>query len=88
MLFKLSYLNLNFALTLGYLNPALNNPALMSTLAYLKEEEVYKDAKKNQANVQLPSQFKLGQQGIFFIWPKREFFSCRAKGNPERVLPM
>ena len=26
-LFKLSYLNSNFALTLGYLNPALNNPA-------------------------------------------------------------
>ena len=26
MLFKLSYLNSNFALTLGYLNPALNNP--------------------------------------------------------------
>ena len=28
-LFKLSYLNSNFALTLGYLNPALNNPALL-----------------------------------------------------------
>ena len=27
LLFKLSYLNSNFALTLGYLNPALNNPA-------------------------------------------------------------
>ena len=27
MLFKLSYLSLNFALTLGYLNPASNNPA-------------------------------------------------------------
>ena len=26
-LFKLSYLSWNFALTLGYLNPALNNPA-------------------------------------------------------------
>jgi len=26
-LFKLSYLNSNFVLTLGYLNPALNNPA-------------------------------------------------------------
>ena len=26
--FKLSYLNANFALTLGYLNPALNNPTL------------------------------------------------------------
>ena len=25
--FKLSYVNLNFALTLGYLNPVLNNPA-------------------------------------------------------------
>ena len=27
MLFKLSNLNSNLALTLGYLNPALNNPA-------------------------------------------------------------
>ena len=27
MLFKLSYLNSNFELTLSYLNPALNNPA-------------------------------------------------------------
>ena len=27
MLFKLSYPGLNFVLTLGYLNPALNNPA-------------------------------------------------------------
>ena len=27
MLFKLSNLNSNFALTLGYLNPALNNSA-------------------------------------------------------------
>ena len=27
MLFKLSYLNSNFELTLGYLNPALNNSA-------------------------------------------------------------
>ena len=26
---KLIYLNSNFALTLGYLNPALNNPALL-----------------------------------------------------------
>ena len=29
LLYKLSYLNSNFALTLGYLNPALNNPALV-----------------------------------------------------------
>ena len=28
MLYKLSNLNSNFALTLGYLNPALNNSAL------------------------------------------------------------
>ena len=28
MLFKLSNLNSNFALTLGYLNPALNNSAM------------------------------------------------------------
>ena len=30
MLFKLSNLNLNLALTQGYLNPALNNSALKS----------------------------------------------------------
>ena len=30
MLFKLSNLNSNFVLTLGYLNPALNNSALES----------------------------------------------------------
>ena len=29
MLFKLSNLNSNLALTLGYLNPALNNSALV-----------------------------------------------------------
>ena len=34
MLFKLSNLNSNLALTLGYLNPALNNSALMFKLHY------------------------------------------------------
>ena len=34
MLFKLSNLNSNLALTLGYLNPALNNSALMFKLPY------------------------------------------------------
>ena len=33
MLFKLSNLNSNLALTLGYLNPALNNSALGSKVA-------------------------------------------------------
>ena len=33
MLFKLSNLNSNFALILGYLNPALNNSALESSIA-------------------------------------------------------
>ena len=32
MLFKLSNLNSNLALTLGYLNPALNNSVLYSNL--------------------------------------------------------
>ena len=31
LLFKLSYLNWNFALTRGYLNPVLNNPFVRST---------------------------------------------------------
>ena len=34
MLFKLSNLNSNLALTLGYLNPALNNWALAKTLVF------------------------------------------------------
>jgi len=34
LLFKLSYLNSNFVLTLGYLNPPLNNPALKSTTGF------------------------------------------------------
>ena len=34
MLFKLSNVNSNLALTLGYLNPALNNLALASTLFF------------------------------------------------------
>ena len=34
MLFKLFKLNSNLALTLGYLNPALNNSALMFKLQY------------------------------------------------------
>ena len=33
LLFKLSYLNSNFELTLGYLNPALNNSAQVSWTA-------------------------------------------------------
>ena len=32
MLFKLSNLNSNLALTLGYINPALNNSALLQSL--------------------------------------------------------
>ena len=32
MLFKLSNLNSNLAITLGYLNPALNNSALVVSL--------------------------------------------------------
>ena len=31
MIFKFSYLNSNLALTLGYLNPALNNSAQLFT---------------------------------------------------------
>ena len=34
LLFKLSNLNSNFALTLGYLDPALNNPALSLETLY------------------------------------------------------
>ena len=37
MLFKLSYLNSNLALTLGYLNPALNNSALTKNTTNSRE---------------------------------------------------
>ena len=37
MLLKLSNLNSNLALTLGYLNPALNNSALNMTMLYGKQ---------------------------------------------------
>lgn len=47
----------------------------MSPLAYSKEEEVYKDAKKNQANVQLScGPYKLRLYGIFFFDRKENFF--------------
>ena len=39
MLFKLSNLNSNLALTLGYLNPALNNSALMKNTTNFREKE-------------------------------------------------
>ena len=35
MLFKLSNLNSNLALTLGYLNPAVNNLALVDSVIHL-----------------------------------------------------
>ena len=38
LLFKLSYLNSNFALTLGYLNPSLNNPAQDSGFRFHKKK--------------------------------------------------
>ena len=38
MLFKLSNLNSNLALTLGYLNPALNNSALMKNTKNSREK--------------------------------------------------
>ena len=43
MLFNLSNLNSNLALTLGYLNPALNNSALdLKTLKFNgKEQEAF-----------------------------------------------
>ena len=36
--FKFSYLNSNFTLTLGYLNPALNNPALAWLVMSAKQQ--------------------------------------------------
>ena len=39
MLFKLLNLNSNLALTLGYLNPALNNLALMKNTTNSREKE-------------------------------------------------
>ena len=39
MLFKLSNLNSNLTLTLGYLNPALNSSALMENTTNSREKE-------------------------------------------------
>ena len=44
MLLKLSNLNSNLALTLGYLNPALNNSALLhyiTAIKFMSEEIAY-----------------------------------------------
>ena len=40
LLYKLSYLNSNFALTLGYLNPALNKPAQISVVTRHKYDVI------------------------------------------------
>ena len=39
MLFKLSNLNSNLALTQGYLNPALNNSALLPFVSWLRRQQ-------------------------------------------------
>ena len=41
LIFKLSYLNSNFALTMAYLNPALNNPVLRITQAGAPEGQFF-----------------------------------------------
>ena len=41
MLFELSNLNLNLALTLGYLNPALNNSALLFSVSEMLLRNAY-----------------------------------------------
>ena len=47
MLFKISNLNLNLALTLGYLNPALNNSALELNLRNKKRAECFVELYKH-----------------------------------------
>ena len=42
MLFKLSNLNSNLALTLGYLNPALNNSAQVNYIYRLPNKAIFK----------------------------------------------
>ena len=62
LLFKLSYLNSNFALTLGYLNPALNDPAQSLNCHSdfdLLEVKVYKlIKKKSYSTANLESKFR------------------------------
>ena len=41
LLFNLSYLNSNFALSLEYLNPALNNPVLYPYMTWHAKEQAY-----------------------------------------------
>ena len=61
MLFKLSNLNSNLALILGYLNPALNNSALLFI-------EIPPKNRTNGANMH---PYKLGQQRVYH-WAKRK----------------
>ena len=60
MLFKLSNLNSNLALTLGYLNPALNNSALRSWV----ENEVFSPAPHMRCSKDLLTQ---GQDETFSL---------------------
>ena len=51
LLFKLSNLNSNFALTLGYLNPALNNPAQVVERVEISLVEIYDGVGKSDISV-------------------------------------
>ena len=55
MLFKLSSLFSNFALTLGYLTPALNNPALKYIDLQLLQTIIAKPEKSTQYGNKLQS---------------------------------
>ena len=63
MLLKLSNLNSNLALTLGYLNPTLKNPALVLTRGYLLYQHTlwtFTNRECSQSNREKPPKSKPG----------------------------
>ena len=64
MLFKLSNLNSNLALTLGYLNPALNNSALSSWV----ENEVFSPGRHMRCSRDLLTQ---GRETFLIKWLRK-----------------
>ena len=76
MLFKLSNLNSNLSLTLGYLNPALNNSAQGRKTATVSKGNVKKAA-------------GLGRIALRTIPPDKAFRACRQRnGNGTETNPM
>ena len=72
MLFKLSFMNSNLALTLGYLNPALNNSA-QETRDGVILWEFWSSVERGYftSELSLPKSYNNSEKTVFF------FFRCR-----------